>query len=158
MTSGGARNNSGPAKDPTSRTSERAGYSLTPLPAEGFDGPVPKFPLPKSTPRERAVWRQVWRTPSACVWALPSQAWRLSTVALWVRTSVRCEAADAPASLLAQLRPLAAEALATEDSLLRAGYRIAVDEVAAKRAEHDQAVPEPEEQAPVRRLRGDAQS
>src|SRR5690606_4139403 len=103
MARGGARNRSGPAANPESGRSDRRGFTLTALPAEGYSGPVPNFPLPDPTERELDVWAEVWRTPQACAWSLPSESWRQRTVALWVRTSVRCEEPDAPASLMAQL-------------------------------------------------------
>ena len=103
MAKGGARNRSGPPADPDSGRSDRRGFSLTALPAEGYDGPVPDWPLTVASARELEVWGEAWRTPQACAWSQPSESWRVRTVAMWVRLSVRCEAEDAPASLLAQL-------------------------------------------------------
>ena len=40
-------------RDEGSLRSVAAGYSLTALPASGYDGPVPVFPLP---PRQVFVW------------------------------------------------------------------------------------------------------
>ena len=99
MARGGARNRSGPVPAEGSARSEARGYSLTALPAEGFDGEPPAWPLTAATRRELDVWREVWRTPQACAWSLPSEAWRARTVAMWVRVSVRCEKRDAPATL-----------------------------------------------------------
>ena len=139
MGSGGARNRSG---RPPSATSE-AGLLLTALPAEGYTGRAPKFPLPDPTPRERAVWRDVWRTPQACAWALPSEAWRQRTVAMYVRTVVRCEAPDAPASLLAQLHRFADQVGLTTAGLAEMGWKVAVDEVGQARAKAAPVVVEP---------------
>lgn len=135
MASGGARNRSGPPPREDSATSDRRGYSLTALPAEGYAGPAPEFPLPDQSDRELAVWTSAWRTPQACAWSLPSEVWRTRTVAMWVRLSVRCEAEDAPASLLAQLHRFADQIGMTTAGLAEMGWKVAVDEVGAKRAQ-----------------------
>ena len=135
MPRGGARNRSGPKADLTSGRSDRRGYTLTALPAEGYDGPIPEFPLTRPTNRELEVWESAWRTPQACAWSLPSEAWRNRAVAMWVRTSVRCEAPDATAGLLSQLHRFADQIGMTTAGLAEMGWKVAVDEVAAKVAE-----------------------
>jgi hypothetical protein len=137
MTSGGARNRSGPPVDPASGRSDQRGFSLTALPAEGFRGVVPEFPLPDVTDRELEVWAAAWRTPQACAWSMPSEAWRARTVALWVRTTVRCEASDAPSSLLGQLHRFADQIGMTTAGLAEMGWQIATDELAARRTQAD---------------------
>ena len=135
MARGGARNRSGPAPDPESERSERGGYKLTALPAEGYRGPVPEFPLPSPSDREIEVWEQAWRTPQAAAWAMPSESWRQRTVALWVRTTVRCEEPDAPASLLGQVHRFADQIGMTTAGLAEMGWKVATDEVAERAAE-----------------------
>lgn len=152
MASGGARNRSGPPADPASATSDRRGYSLTALPSEGYAGPVPDFPLPGLTTRESEVWADAWATPQACAWSLPSEAWRVRTVALWVRLSVRCEADDAPAALLGQLHRFADQIGMTTAGLAEMGWQVAVDQLGAKRAESESAPARPKRErrlAPV---------
>ena len=141
MSRGGARNRSGPPADPTSARSDRRGFKLTALPAEGYDGPVPDFPLPEPSVRELEVWSALWRTPQACAWSVPSEAWRQRTVALYVRTVVRCEDPEAPASLLAQLHRFADQIGMTTAGLAEMGWKVAVDEVAAKAATKADATP-----------------
>lgn len=136
MTRGGSRNRSGPTPSEDSGRSDRRGYSLTALPAGGYDGPVPEFPLPEPTERELAVWAQAWTTPQACAWAMPSEAWRVRTVAMWARLSVRCEEAAAPAALLGQLHRFADQIGMTTAGLAEMGWKVAVDEVAKKAAEN----------------------
>lgn len=133
MSSGGARNRSGPPVDPASGRSDRRGVSLTALPAGGYRGPVPEFPLPDVSARELEVWGSAWRTPQAAAWALPSEAWRVRSVALWVRTSVRCEDPDASASILGQLHRFADQIGMTTAGLAEMGWAVSQDEVAAKR-------------------------
>ena len=43
------------------------------------------------------MWNAAWKTPQAAAWA--TEPWRHRTVAMWVRWSVRMEAADAPAAV-----------------------------------------------------------
>lgn len=132
MPRGGARNRSGPRADPDSERSDRRGYTLTALPAEGYDGPVPDFPLPDASDRELAVWGQAWRTPQACAWSMPSERWRIRTVAMWTRLSVRCEDRDAGAAHLAQLHRFADQIGMTTAGLAEMGWKVAVDETAPR--------------------------
>jgi hypothetical protein len=124
MSRGGRRNRSGPQASENSGRSDARGYSLTALPAEGYSGEVPEFPLPTPTARELEVWAQAWRTPQACAWSMPSEAWRLRTVAMWVRMSVRCEAGDAPAALLGQLHRFADQIGMTTAGLAEMGWKL----------------------------------
>ena len=141
MTSGGARNRSGPARDESSGRSDRRGFKLTALPAQGFTGPAPQFPFPDASDRELEVWADLWRTPQACAWSMPSEAWRVRTVALYTRTVVRCEDPAAPATLLGQLHRFADQIGMTTAGLAEMGWKVAVDEVAVKAAEKSDATP-----------------
>ena len=135
MSRGGARNRSGPAAKESSGRSDRRGYKLTALPAEGYDGPVPDWPLePEATPTELSYWERAWRTPQACAWSLPSESWRVPTVARWVRLAVRCDQMDAGAAHLAQLHRFADQIGMTTAGLAEMGWKVAVDEVAEKAA------------------------
>jgi len=130
--------------------SDRRGFKLTALPAEGYDGPAPAFPLSEPTERELEVWSDLWRTPQACAWSMASESWRIRTVALYVRTVVRCEAPDAGAALLSQLHRFADQIGMTTAGLAEMGWKVAVDEVGAKAAEKPVATSAP---AAQRRLR-----
>lgn len=149
MAHGGARNRSGPVPDEKSGVSDRRGFRLTALPAEGYRGPVPDFPLPGPTGRELEVWSQVWRTPQACAWSRPSEQWRTGTVAMWVRLRVRCEDPEASASLLGQLHRFADQIGMTTAGLAEMGWKVAVDDLAEKRSQRE----EPDEPAPQRERR-----
>lgn len=135
MTKGGARNRSGPAPDPNSGRSERRGYKLNELPAEGYTGPVPDFPLPSPSGRELEVWEWAWRTPQACAWSLPSEAWRSPFVARWVRLTVRAEDRESPASLQAALMRLEDRIGLSTAGLAEMGWAVKRDEVGERRAE-----------------------
>jgi len=159
MTSGGARNRSGPKKDEGSARSDALGFSLTALPAEGYKGRVPAWPLPKSpnkatAARELKVWTEAWRTPQACAWSMPSERWRIRTVALWVRLTVRCEDLEAPASLLAQLHRFADQIGMTTAGLAEMGWKVAVDEVASKRTAAKAAPAQPKRERRLRAVDG----
>lgn len=108
---------SGPKPDLNSGKSLKLKGAPKALPAEGYDGPVPRFPLPKATSRERDVWRWAWRQPQAHAWAEQGE-WRSDMVAEWVRMKVRAEDLDSPASLLTQ-----ATAMRHQVGLTPAGLR-----------------------------------
>lgn len=154
MARGGARNRSGPVPDEGSGRSDRRGFRLTALPAEGYRGPVPDFPLPDPTGREHEVWDQTWRTPQACAWSMPSEQWRIGTVAMWVRLKVRCEDPEASASLLGQLHRFADQIGMTTAGLAEMGWKVATDDLAEKRHQREQQEDEPAPQeSRQRRLR-----
>ena len=165
MPRGGARNRSGPQPDPNSLKSARIGYVLTALPAEGYkDGP-PEFPLPRVTvwweyfedkqkvrevdeaatearrQRELELWAWAWHTPQACAWS--QEPWRWHAVAMWVRTSALCESAEATAADKNSLHRFADQIGMTPAGLKENGWKIAPNEVAAKREEKKAAKPDP---------------
>lgn len=159
MTRGGARNRSGPKADPNSGRSDQRGYKLSALPAEGYDGQAPDFPLLRHrvyrweqdgknrvqvldveateefAERESELWAWAWRTPQACAWSMPSEAWRINTIAMWVRTFVICETSQATAADKNSLHRFADQIGMTTAGLAEMGWKVAVDEVAAKAAE-----------------------
>lgn len=167
MAHGGARNRSGPAPQEGSGRSDRRGYSLTALPAEGYAGEVPEFPLmPRIVyrwvyedkrrfqvkdddateavaERERELWEWAWSTPQACAWSMPSESWRLPTIGMWVRTFVICESAEGSAADKSSLHRFADQIGMTTAGLAEMGWKVAVDEVAAKAAEHTSAPSKP---------------
>lgn len=161
MTKGGARNRSGPQADPSSARSDRRGFSLTALPAEGYRGDVPDFPLmafvvyrwetedkrryqvrdeeatEAFAERERQLWEQAWRYPQACAWSM--EPWRWNAVAMWVRTQVVCESSEATAADKGAIHRFADQIGLTPAGLKENGWAIAHDEVTPKRAEQQQA-------------------
>lgn len=173
MARGGARNRSGPQPDPTSARSERRGIKLTALPADGYDGDVPEWPLPDRVvwleqvagadrepdgeatavvrDREAELWAWAWSTPQAWAWSQPSESWRLMTIAMWVRTYVLCESSEATAADKGSLHRFADQIGMTPAGLKENGWAIATDQVGEKRAESP--VADEPAAAPVRRLR-----
>jgi hypothetical protein len=167
MGRGGARNRSGPPPDPSSGRSDRRQYKLTALPASGYDGEVPAFPLPAvkvffeyfvekqktrefdaeasrlRADREQNLWEWAWRTPLGCAWSM--MPWRWHTVAMWVRTAVLCESAEATAADKGSLHRFADQIGMTPAGLKENGWVIADDELAAKRAEPVQFEADPDD-------------
>lgn len=160
MPRGGARNRSGPQKDPASGRSERIGFKLAALPSEGYQGEPPEFPLPKVPvydvyfedkkrvreldvdatdarwERELELWESAWSTPQACAWSM--ERWRWHSVAMWVRTSALCESADATAADKNSLHRFADQIGMTPAGLKENGWAIAADVVSEKRDEKTQ--------------------
>lgn len=98
MTSGGARQRSGPAPDPHALRRDRkddAGWIT--LPAEGFKGAIPDWPLGDNVlAAEFVVWGKIWRKPQATMWAKLGLEYQL---AAYVRAFVESTAPDASAGL-----------------------------------------------------------
>ena len=165
MARGGARNRSGPKADPTSARSDRRGYKLTALPAEGYAGPIPDFPLMRRVvkrweyedkrrfevtddeataavaEREAELWEWAWRTPQACAWSMPSESWRINTIGMWVRTFVICESSEGTAADKSSLHRFADQIGMTTAGLAEMGWAVARDEVGEKAAAKADAKP-----------------
>lgn len=154
MAKGGARNRSGPQPDPMSLRSAARGLEFTALPATGFDGDAPEFPLPESSARELEFWEQLWRTPQACAWAIES--WRWPLVAMYVRTFVFAESVDEPnAALLGQVHRLGDQVGLTPAGLKENGWAIARDQVAQKREAKKSEVRAPSSRDRMKVVSGD---
>lgn len=154
MPRGGARPGSGPAKDPSSGRSEKAGYTLTNLPNTGYAGRPPGLTpfIPKPTARHRELWVRLWKTPQAWAWA--SMPWCWSTVADLVAVSVKVEQPDAPAALYERKKQLRDELGLSTAGLRFLGWAIAPVEVGPKPRAAKKAAPTDEVgQRRQRRLR-----
>lgn len=92
---------SGPAPSPNSRRQNgNQAHTWTDLPAEGFAGDLPSWPLASQSDREVEVWSQIWRTPQAAAWV--KLGWTFD-IALYVRWMVSA-ADDVEADLTAALK------------------------------------------------------
>lgn len=132
MPSGGHAR-SGPAPVPGSGASERKGLKFQTLPSEGYQGPIPDFPQPVIFGSELKYWQWAWRTPQAALWATPQWSWVIPAVADWCTLKAQAEDPEAPVSVRTAIRQREDDILLTSVALARAGYRIAVDEVAERR-------------------------
>lgn len=148
---------SGPAPNPASR--RQAGNQAntwTDLPAGGFSGPIPEWPLvtcqqlaahllnesdgkvDKKIPigadaerldaREAWHWEQIWRSPQAAAWSL--NGWT-HDVALYVRYLVRGEFGDLDCAK--EARMWSDRLGLNPTAMLKNRWRVKADEVAAAR-------------------------
>lgn len=120
---------SGPPPNPNSRKqSGNQAHTWTDLPANGYGGDVPEWPLPAETDRESELWAGLWQTPQAAAWAPLRWA---ADVALYVRVLTVAEMGDMKAITEARLRSV--ELGLTPTGMLKNRWRIKADEVAVKR-------------------------
>lgn len=150
MPRGGARNRSGPQPDPQSGRTDRRGLPFTSLPAEGYSGEVPQFPLPRPKVREKKLWALIWTYPQAAAWS--REPWRWETIAMYVRWKVRAESQLATAADATAVHRFGDQIGLTPAGLRENGWVIATDEVAAARTQRDPA-PAETSAPPQRRLR-----
>lgn len=153
----GGHARSGPPADPNSARTDKRGLSFSALPASGYDGDAPDFPLPARTvhrwefedkrkfqvldldatqavtDRECELWTWLWTTPQACAWAQASERWRLPTIAMYVRTFVICEGSDATAADKGSLHRFADDIGMTPAGLKVNGWTVAKDELGERR-------------------------
>lgn len=162
MSSGGSRAVSGPAADPSSGRSAARGLNFQALPAGGFTGAIPDFPLDPIVlfaehfedgakvrevdegssadfrSREGVVWAEAWRTPQGAAWAVES--WRWPIIGEYVRLKVTVELdPGANAALVGQLHRYREQIGLTPAGLARNGWQISRDEVGARRDEKSSA-------------------
>lgn len=93
MAKGGARAHSGPPPDPNALRRDRDHGDWTTLPLDGRPGDPPDWPLTRASKRESALWAREWQRPQAVEWERNGQELE---VALYVRTLVAAEKANAP--------------------------------------------------------------
>lgn len=145
---GGARSRSGPPADPMSARSDRKADGWTTLPAKRT-GRAPEWPLEREYAPEEALWKALWRKPQAVMWKKRGLEWQ---VAAYVRAFLESTEPGAPASLKTSVLRMEDGLGLSEVGLISLRWRIAEDEVAARRAAPARAV-EAAPEAPVRRLR-----
>jgi hypothetical protein len=134
----GAVMNSGPPpKDPSQRRRRNLTPDTLQLPMEGYDGPIPDWPLSEATAREMERWERLWKTPMAKAWV------RMHidvVVARYVRCAIMVEGGDtddaahraltvAAAHLHSEVRQLEDRLGLNPLSLLRLRWEIAEVEV-----------------------------
>jgi hypothetical protein len=94
MASGGARARSGPAPDPMSYRSLNRDW--VDLPAGGFTGVVPEFPIGSASAVEVELWVELWAKPQAAAWLLLGLKFQ---VAAYCRAFLESVEVDASAGL-----------------------------------------------------------
>lgn len=153
MTSGGSRARSGPAPDPNSyRSMDREWIDL---PAGGFTGVVPEFPLPRAIQfesffengkkvtekddeatadvwdAEQELWAELWRKPQAAAWDSLGLKFQ---VAAYVRAFLESVKADAVSGLKTAVLRMETELGLSIAGMRSNGWRIADGPVAAPAA------------------------
>lgn len=119
MPSGGARARSGPAPDPGSfRSMDREWVDL---PAGGFAGVVPDFPLPDALGVEVDLWRELWAKPQGAVWSALGLKFQ---VAAYVRAYLESVEVGASAGLKTAVLRMEAELGLNVPGMRSNGWRI----------------------------------
>lgn len=155
MPSGGARARSGPAPDPTAlRRDRKDDAAWVTLPAEGFKGSVPEFPLatirmydvfyvdkqrvkefdPDATEARRdaeaSLWASLWRKPQAFMWSKLGLEFE---VAAYVRAFIESTGPDSNSGLKTAALRMAAEIGLSLPGMHSLRWKFSEDEVAARR-------------------------
>ena len=139
MTSGGARNRSGPPPDPNALRRDRSNDAAwTTLPREGRPGPPPEWPLSAPTAREKHWWDYLWKLPQAAQWEKTGQ---VLEVAIYARRLTEAEKRGATVALGTLVRQLADALGLTIPGMRTHRWKIAGDEVGTKRAARAAAEP-----------------
>ena len=132
MTSGGARARSGPAPDPMALRRERKDDAAwVTLPAEGFQGEVPEFPLADALTVEVELWSKLWRKPQAAMWSKLGLEFE---VAAYVRAFLESTEAEASAGLKTAVLRMGAEIGLSLPGMHSLRWKFSEDELGAKRA------------------------
>ncbi|MHB9003994.1 MAG: hypothetical protein ACYC6C_08005 [Coriobacteriia bacterium] len=139
MPSGGARARSGPAPDPNAlRRDRKNDAEWTTLPAGGFDGVIPGFPLAGASAPEIELWEILWRKPQAAMWAKLDLTYE---VAAYVRAFLESVEPKAVNGLKTAVLRMAAEIGLSLPGMHSLRWKFAENEVAAKRSARPVAVP-----------------
>lgn len=139
MPSGGARARSGPPPDPNALRRDRkddAGWVT--LPAEGFTGDVPAFPIPGALGTETNLWATLWRKPQGVMWAKLGMEFE---VAAYVRAFLESVEPEASAGLKTAVLRMAAELGLSLPGMHSLRWKFSDDELGAKRTEQQASAP-----------------
>lgn len=132
MPSGGARARSGPAPDPMAlRRDRKDDAAWVTLPAEGFQGDVPDFPLSDALAVEVELWSKLWRKPQAAMWSKLGLEFE---VAAYVRAFLESTVAEASAGLKTAVLRMGAEIGLSLPGMHSLRWKFSEDEIGAKRA------------------------
>lgn len=119
----------GPAPNPASRRqSGNQAHTWLDLPAEGYQGEIPDWPLGGATSAEVSMWERYWRKPQAAAWA---RAQVVDEVALYVRAFLT--AAEGEVKAMAEARQIGDRLGLNPTAMLKNRWRVVADEVTDKR-------------------------
>lgn len=152
MASGGVRGNAGRRPEPGAARrelkSDKDGWIVLP---QRYDGPVPEFPLSSPTDREMVLWERQWAKPQAAQW---SRLFLADEVALYVRYLAEAEQPDASASVRTLVKQHQEMLALSTAGLLRNRWKIATDQVGAKRDEAEVAPARPSSRSKLKVVPG----
>jgi hypothetical protein len=132
MGSGGARSRSGPAPDPNALRRDRADdKGWTTLPAEGFQGGVPDFPLVGALSVEVELWDELWRKPQAFMWSKLGLKYQL---AAYVRAFIESTEAKASAGLKTAVLRMEGELGLSMPGMASLRWKFSEDEMSERRS------------------------
>ena len=132
MTSGGARSRSGPAPDPNALRRDRAddkGWVV--LPAEGFAGVVPVFPLSGAMVSEVELWDELWAKPQAFMWSKLGLKFQL---AAYVRAFLESVEVEASAGLKTAVLRMEGELGLSIPGMSSLRWKLSEDEMSERRS------------------------
>lgn len=155
MASGGARSRSGPSPDPNALRRDRSDDAdWVVLPAEGYTGVVPEFPLEKISvydiwwedkkrvktfdsdatdalhDREVALWEKLWAKPQAFMWAKLGLEYE---VAAYVRAFIESTGEESNSGLKTAALRMSAEIGLSLPGMHAQRWKFADDELGARR-------------------------
>ena len=118
------------------------------MPAEGFSGDVPEFPLGSASPQEVELWADLWRKPQAVMWDRMCSHRTVARYA-FLLSVVEDPTRDVQAAILGEVRQLEQQLGVTPKAMRDLRWEIVADEVAERREEKAQ----PAAARPTRRLK-----
>jgi len=137
MTSGGHAN-SGPAPDPNALRRDRSDdKGWTSLPAGGYEGDAPDFPLSDPLTVEIELWLKLWAKPQAAMWAKLGLEYE---VAAYVRAFLESTLAEASAGLKTAVLRMSAEIGLSLPGMNQLRWKLTQDELGARRSGPAKAV------------------
>lgn len=147
MASGGARARSGPSANPNSL--RQADKDWIVLPAEGYTGEIPVFPLADAEPDELALWEVLWRKPQAFMWAKLGLEFE---VAGYVRSFITAMGPKGNSGWMTAALRTSAEIGLSLPGMHSQGWKFSEDELEARRDVEQELTPT--QQARLRAVNG----
>jgi hypothetical protein len=131
MPSGGARRSAGRPADPNAfRRDRKDDAEWVLLPAEGFGGDVPEWPLTVVSKDELTLWGALWRKPQAVMWDRLEMGLSL---AAYVRAFLESVEPGASAGLKTAVLRMEGELGLSLPGMHSMRWKFSEDELAAKR-------------------------
>jgi hypothetical protein len=122
---------SGPAPNPNSRRqSGNQAHTWLDLPASGYQGEIPEWPLGEQTEAEAEMWARYWRKPQAAAWA---RIKLVDEVALYVRVFLMGVRGEGDVKAMTEARQCGERLGLNPTAMLKNRWRVRPDEVTEQR-------------------------